>query len=309
MILVTGGAGFIGSHLVKALLEQGQRVRILDDLSTGKKENLEEAVDYPVKKLDGKEIQVLALGGRAEFLLGDISELSVCRLACQGVSHVFHQAALGSVQRSVENPLRTHQVNATGTLNILQAAKEAKVRRVLYASSSSVYGNTNSLDPEDIIPKEETLPVNPQSPYAVSKLCAETYCRVFSLVYGLETVAFRYFNVFGPRQDPASVYAAVVPKFIDALMNGKPPVIYGDGGQSRDFTYVENVIQANLQGMEQPGVSGQVMNVACGARASILQVLTMLQGFSGKGLPPNMKTRDGVRCAIPSPIFRSPKNS
>lgn len=282
MILVTGGAGFIGSHLVEALLGRGEKVRIFDNLSTGKKENLEEVTGHCLPEIGSPlpgNIR-FPMGKSAEFLLGDLTDLSQCRQACQGVTQVFHQAALGSVPRSVEDPIRTHQANVTGTVNILQAAREAGVKRVLYASSSSVYGNPSS-NPDEILPKSETLFPNPESPYAVSKLAAEYYCRVFSRVYGLETVSLRYFNVFGPRQDPNSVYAAVIPRFIMAFLKGGSPLIYGDGRQSRDFTYVDNVVKANLLAMERPGISGRVMNIACAHGATILDLFSTLQEISG----------------------------
>jgi UDP-N-acetylglucosamine 4-epimerase len=283
MILVTGGAGFIGSHLVETLLRRGQKVRVIDNLKTGRKENLEEVTGVSLLNLTdpSKGSAVFPLGKNAEFLFDDISNLEICQKACQGVSHVFHQAALGSVQRSVEDPVSTHRANATGTLNILQAAREAGVKRVIYASSSSIYGNIGS-DPEESIPKRESLSPHPQSPYAATKLMGEMYCRIFSELYGLETVSLRYFNVFGPRQDPRSIYSAVIPKFIDALFGKDSPVIYGDGNQSRDFTYVENVVQANLLAMERPGISGQVFNIACGRQTTVNDLLFRLQEISGR---------------------------
>jgi nucleoside-diphosphate-sugar epimerase len=286
MILVTGGAGFIGSHLVEALFRRGEKVRVLDNLSTGRIENLEEAAGHPVGHLKGKEkaYRKVALGERGEFLRGDICDGEVCRRACQGVSHVFHLAALGSVQRSVEDPAATHQANATGTLNVLQAAKEQGVRRFIYASSSSVYGNVLS-DPEEVIAKEESLPPHPESPYAATKLMGEYYCRIFSHLYGLETVSLRYFNVFGPRQDPLSIYSAVIARFIHALLHENHPVIYGDGEQSRDFTYVKNVVQANLLAMEAQAISGRVFNIACGQRISVNDLLSRLQEISGIKIP------------------------
>ncbi len=286
MILVTGGAGFIGSHLVEALLHRRQKVRILDDLSTGKVENLEEATGFRVPPLAGRPEKTLLvpLGEKAEFLKGDISDEETCRKACEGVSCVFHQAALGSVQRSVEDPLTTHRVNATGTMNMLWAAKEAGAKRFLYASSSSVFGNLLS-NPEEVIPKEENDSLHPESPYAATKLMGELYCRIFSCIYGLETVSLRYFNVFGPRQDPDSIYAAVIPRFMHALLHGAQPVIYGDGNQSRDFTIVENVVQANLLAMEAKEASGKVFNIACGQGVSVNHLLSRLQEISGKKIP------------------------
>ena len=287
MVLVTGGAGFIGSHLVEALLKRGWKVRILDNLSTGKVRNVEGATGYSLPSPGDLQAESnrYSLGEKAEFLRGDISNVDACRQACEGVSFVFHLAALGSVQRSVEDPLLSHRANATGTLNMLQAAKEAKVKRLIYASSSSVYGNI-SANPEEIMPKEESFPVHPESPYAASKLSGEIYGQIFSRLYNLETVSLRYFNVFGPRQDPQSIYAAVIPKFIQALLRGYAPVIYGDGGQSRDFTFVENVVQANLLAMEKPDASGKVFNIACGRRISINDLLTLLQRISGQKISP-----------------------
>ncbi len=287
MILITGGAGFIGSHLVEAVCKNGYQVRVLDNLSTGKKENLEEVMGNSHFKFrvaqEGPGI--VTLGDKGEFIWGDIADLETCRKACQGVSFVFHLAALGSVPRSVEDPITSHQANATGTLNILQAAKEAKVKRVIYASSSSVYGNISS-HPDESMPKSETLSPHPQSPYAATKLMGEHYCRIFSDLYDLETVSLRYFNVFGPRQDPQSIYAAVIPKFITALLEGISPIIYGDGQQSRDFTYVANVVQANLLAMNTPGISGRVFNIACSRQITINNLLSSLQEISGRHIAP-----------------------
>lgn len=302
-ILITGGAGFIGSHLVAELLRRGEKVRILDNLSTGKKENLEEVTGYTLSQETDvmKTPRFLFRGERAEFLFGDISDVETCRMACQGISYIFHQAALGSVQRSVEDPIASHQANATGTLNILQAARETGVRRVIYASSSSVYGDVSS-NPEEVVLKHEGLPLYPQSPYAVSKLSGENYCRVFSNLYALETVSLRYFNVFGPRQDPNSIYAAVIPKFITALLKADSPAIYGDGQQSRDFTCVENIVKANLLAMKTPGISGQVFNIACGQRTTVNDLLSLLQEISSKKIPPRYeKPRRGeVRHSLAS---------
>jgi nucleoside-diphosphate-sugar epimerase len=290
MILLTGGAGFIGSHLVEAILGRGERVRILDDFSTGKKENLEEALGIglpPVGEAKGSG-RVLTLSERAELLVGDISDFATCQAACRDVSFIFHQAALGSVPRSVEDPLTSHRINATGTLNLLRAAQEAKVKRLIYASSSSVYGDL-AQGLEETTPKKESLTLHPQSPYAATKLIGEVYCRIFSSLYRLETVSLRYFNVFGPRQDPQSVYAAVVPKFMKAELEGVPAVIYGDGKQSRDFTFVANVVEANLLARDQPGISGGVFNVAAGQRTTVIDLLSQIQEIGGRKAPPRFE--------------------
>lgn len=286
MILITGGAGFIGSHLVETILGQGEKVRILDDFSTGKRENLEEALGIALPALGESKgsVRILPLSSRADLFVGDISDIEICREACQDVSFIFHQAALGSVPRSVEDPLTSHQVNATGTLNLLQAAKEAKVKRLIYASSSSVYGDLTK-NSKETVPKKESATLHPQSPYAATKMMGEVYCRIFSSLYGLETVSLRYFNVFGPRQDPQSIYAAVVPKFMQAELEGVPAVIYGDGEQSRDFTFVSNVVEANLLAMKAPGISGRVFNIACGQKISVNELLSLLQGISGIRIP------------------------
>ncbi|MCX6032766.1 MAG: SDR family oxidoreductase [Chloroflexi bacterium] len=260
--LVTGGAGFIGSHIVDELVQRGERVKVLDDFSTGRRENL------------------LGARGQIELFEGDIRNRQVVQLAMQGVDYVLHQAALPSVPRSVADPLTTNEVNVTGTLNVLVAAREARVRRVVYASSSSVYGNNPAL------PKHETMPIGPLSPYATSKLAGENYCRAFHHVYGLPTVALRYFNVFGPRQDPTSQYAGVMPRFIVALLRDESPTIYGDGTQSRDFTYVANVVQANLLACYSQEAIGQVMNVACGERHTLLDLHSELKALIGKNIRP-----------------------
>jgi len=270
--LVTGGAGFIGSNLVKALLERGDQVRVLDNLSTGKRENL----------------NFIAQAGTSRFELMEenICDIEMCRKACTDVEYVLHHAALGSVFRSIDNPIETHEVNVSGTLNLLVASREAKVRRFVYASSSSVYGDVSSSS-EEIIPKQEGMTPRPKSPYAVSKLASEYYAQVFYHLYGLETVILRYFNVFGERQDPNSIYSAVIPKFTQSLLNRKPPTIYGDGEQSRDFTYVGNVIQANLKACEAPSVvAGEVMNIACSERVSINQLYQKLAHTTGQNYPP-----------------------
>ncbi len=250
--LVTGGAGFIGSHLVETLLKHGEPVTVLDNFSTGKEENLH-FVD-----------ELTLPSGEFTLLTGDIRDLSSCQKACKEVDFVLHQAALGSVPRSIDDPLTTNEVNIQGTLNMLVAARDAKVKRFVYASSSSVYGDVVSagMDETEVRPKVESQIPNPQSPYAISKLTGEYYCRVFFTVYHLETISLRYFNVFGQRQDANSHYAAVIPKFITALIDDQPPTIYGDGEQSRDFTLVDNVVQANLNGClphRQPRVSRSML--------------------------------------------------
>jgi len=267
-VLVTGGSGIIGSHLVEALLQRGAVVRALDNLSTGHRANLAGALAH-----HGTQKAFT-------FIEGDVTDRTTVREAIAGVDYVFHQAALPSVQRSVEDPLTSNQVNVIGTLNVLMAAQEAGVRRVVYASSSSVYGDSAQL------PKIESMPTNPLSPYAVSKLAAEAYCRAFTRVYGLETVSLRYFNVFGPRQDPNSLYAAVLPRFIEALLSHTPPVIYGDGGQSRDFTYIENVVQANLLALDAAGASGEAFNIACGESVTLKAVLECLAEVSSQVVEP-----------------------
>lgn len=260
--LVTGGAGFIGSHLVEALLARGHRVRVLDNFSTGQRENL------------------AAVAGRVDILEGDVTQPDDLRRASEGVQLVFHQAALGSVPRSVADPLTTHEVCATGTLHVLQAARAAGVRRVVYAASSSAYGNS------DAQLKREDDPTHPLSPYAVAKLAGEHYCSAFTEVYGLETVRLRYFNVFGPRQPPGSPYSAVIPLFLEAIRAGTRPVIHGDGLQSRDFTYVENVVRANLLAAEAEGVIGKVYNVACGESTSLLEVIAAVNALLGRRVVP-----------------------
>jgi len=263
--LVTGAAGFIGSHIAARLLCDGHDVRILDNLSTGKPANV------AVVRAAGPD--------RFEWIEGDIRDLETCRRACAGVEYVLHQAALGSVPRSVESPGESTAVNVTGTVNIFQAARESGVRRVVWASSSSVYGDTPTL------PKHEEMPLAPLSPYAVSKLAGEEFAKVFAKTMGLPIVSLRYFNVFGPRQDPDSQYAAVIPRFITALVRGQRPTVYGDGGQSRDFTYIENVVDANLAACTRGKGEGEAMNIACGERYSLLDLLAAI----GKqlGVTPN----------------------
>tara|TARA_B100000902_G_scaffold399660_1_gene471653 strand:- start:92 stop:1033 length:942 start_codon:yes stop_codon:yes gene_type:complete len=247
--LVTGGAGFIGSHLVEAILERGDCVRILDNFSTGKRETVE------------------LFGGPVEVIEGDIRSFQIVREAVQDVDCVFHQGALPSVPRSLKDPITTNEVNVGGTLNVLEAARDAGVSRVVFASSSSVYG------PGRELPKREEMLPQPISPYAVSKLAGERYCHVFTKTFGVETVALRYFNVFGPRQDPQSAYAAFIPKFVQGILNGSPLVIDGDGSQSRDFTYIRNVVQANILAAHVEGIAGQVFNIACGVNLSVNDVV------------------------------------
>jgi UDP-glucose 4-epimerase len=261
-VLVTGGAGFIGSHLVEALLERRRTVRVLDNFSTGDPANL------------------FAVRDRVEVIDGDVADPETVRQAVRGCEVVFHQAALASVPRSVANPLATHRACADGTLQVLLAARDARVRRVVYAASSSAYGGSKKL------PKDEADLTVPLSPYAAAKLAGEHYCAAFSEVYGLETVRLRYFNVFGPRQTPDSPYAAVIPRFIQALTGGQSPVIHGDGRQSRDFTYVADVVQANLKSADAPAVTGNVYNIACGRRTSLLELLAHLNELLGTRIAP-----------------------
>ncbi len=261
-VLVTGGAGFIGSHLVRRLVEEGDDVRVLDDLSTGKRENLLEVADS------------------VELVEGDLRDPSALGRAVAGCECVFHEAALPSVPRSIVDPITSHEVNATGTLLVLEAARQAGVRRLVYAASSSAYGETETL------PKSEDLPTSPLSPYGVSKLAGELYARVYAVVHGMETVSLRYFNVFGPRQDPDSPYAAVIPLFIARLSNGERPKIYGDGEQSRDFTYVENVVEANLLASKAAGLGGVTVNVACGAQTTLNELAGLLGEILGGDATP-----------------------
>ncbi len=262
LYLVTGGAGFIGSNIVAELVRRGERVRVLDDFSTGRRENLAPFLEH------------------IELIKGDLRDLPTVRRAVEGVDYILHQAALPSVQRSIDDPLATNATNITGTLNLLLAAHEAGARRVVFASSSAIYGDSPTL------PKREDMLPQPKSPYAVSKLTGEHYCRTFTEVHGLETACLRYFNVFGPHQDPASEYAAVIPKFITAMLRGKPPTIYGDGLQSRDFTYVSNVVHANLLAATAPGVAGRVLNVACGQRYTLLDLIAILNDILGTQIMP-----------------------
>jgi len=247
--LVTGGAGFIGSHIAAGLLASGARVRIIDDLSTGYRDNLDE------------------LGGDIDFVQGSVADESVLRRALSDVELVFHEAAIPSVPRSVDNPRQTHVACVEATFSLLLAAREKRVRRIIYAGSSSAYGDQPTL------PKTEGMLPEPLSPYAVAKLVGEYYCQVFTRVYGLETLTLRYFNVFGPRQDPSSPYSGVISRFISALFTDQRPVIYGDGEQSRDFTYIDNVVSANLKAAETARGIGQIINIANGERTSLNQLL------------------------------------
>lgn len=257
-VLVTGGAGFIGSHIVDALLKKGKHVRVLDNFITGKRENLKDVE---------KDI---------ELVEGDVRDLECARKFVHGCSWVFHQAALRSVPKSVDNPTLTNDINVAGTLNILLASRENDVQKFIYASSSSVYGET------DVIPEVEDAAPNPVSPYAVTKLAGEHYCRAFSHIYGLYTVSLRYFNVFGPRQDPESLYSAVVPRFIQQAVRGEPYEIHGDGLQSRDFTYISNVVDANLVSAHSNAVSGQYFNVACGTTTSVIGIAEKISKIMNK---------------------------
>lgn len=256
-ILVTGGAGFVGNNVVRMLLERGEQVRVLDNFSTGHRENLVDIMDD------------------IELLEGDVRSIGICHRAMEGVSHVLHQAALPSVPRSIDDPHTTHEVNATGTLHLLTAARDAAVTRFVYASSSSIYG------PEPRLPRAESHRPNPISPYAVSKLAGEYYCTAFWHSYGIETVALRYFNVFGPRQSWDSPYSAAIPLFVRALSLGRRPRIFGDGNQSRDFTYVDNVVAANLLALEATGAPGNAYNIGAGQKTSVNALLLLIAEAMG----------------------------
>jgi len=260
--LVTGGAGFIGSHLVEELVRRGERVRVVDSLITGKRANL------------------TGVAGRIEFVLGDLAEADVAERAVDGIEYVLHQAAIPSVPRSVTEPVRCHRANVDATLNLLVAARDAGVRRLVYAGSSSVYGNAAAL------PKREDMATDPLSPYALQKLVSEQYARMFTSLYGVETVTTRYFNVFGPRQDPSSPYSGVISLFIRAFLEGRAPTIHGDGEQTRDFTYVANVVDGVLKACHATGVAGGVFNVATGGRISLNQLCRVLQQLTGSSLEP-----------------------
>jgi len=264
--LVTGGAGFIGSNIVEELLKRGETVRVLDNFSTGRRENLQFIADYPPSAI--------------EIIEGDIIDLETVRKVADGVDIILHQAALPSIPRSIQDPITTNEVNIGGTLNVLKAAVDSGVKRFVYASSSSVYGDNPAL------PKHEDMIPDPLSPYAVSKLAGEKYCQVFSRVYGLHTVSLRYFNVFGPRQDQDSQYSAVIPKFIKTMMRGERPTIYGDGEQSRDFTYVTNVVEANLLAANAQCEPGLVLNCACQRRITLNQLVEQINIILGKNIRP-----------------------
>ena len=261
--LITGGAGFIGSNLVERLVSNGETVRVLDDFSTGKRANLAPFADH------------------VEVLEGSIEDFALCQRAMQGADYVLHQAALPSVPKSIQLPRETNNINIGGIVNLLVAARDAGVKRFVFAASSSAYGNTETL------PKVETMPPQPLSPYAIQKLAGEMYCRVFFEQYGLQTVALRYFNIFGPRQDPTSFYSAVIPKFVAACLAGEGPTIFGDGETSRDFTFIDNVVQANLRACTAPDhCAGQVMNIACGGRVTLTQLADGIRAAVGRGKPP-----------------------
>lgn len=267
LCLVTGGGGFIGSHIVEGLLRRGHRVRVLDDYSTGARHNLA-AVRA---QLSGAELDF-----SLEAVEGSILDAEALAAVTADVDYIFHQAALPSVAFSVEYPVESNRVNVEGTLRVLVAARDAGAKRVIYAGSSSAYGDSPEL------PKREDHVTNPLSPYAVAKLTGEYYCRICTQLYGLETVVLRYFNVFGGRQNPDSQYAAVIPKFITALLQGQPLPIFGDGQQSRDFTHIDNVVYGNILAMEAPGVAGQVLNLANGSRTSLLQLVSYLEELTGQ---------------------------
>jgi len=265
--LVTGGGGFIGSNIVMHLLDNGATVRVLDNFSSGKRENL---LPYAEHK-------------KFELFEGDMRSFHIVRDAVKGVDFILHQGALPSVPRSINDPLTSNDVNILGTLNILEAAREFGVKRVIYASSSSVFGNSPTL------PKVETMPSAPLSPYALTKYTGEQYCRIFTRIYDLETVSLRYFNVFGPNQDPTSQYSAVIPKFIRAILEDREPIIYGDGSQSRDFTYVMNNVEANLLACTTKDIAGEVFNIACGERFTLIDLVKEINTILNKNVEPRFE--------------------
>ncbi|UCH12387.1 MAG: SDR family oxidoreductase [Candidatus Omnitrophota bacterium] len=260
LYLVTGGAGFIGSNIVEELLKRGESVRVLDNFITGKRENLSPFMD------------------KIELIEGDIRSKNDLKKALKGADYILHQAALHSVPKSVDDPFLTNDINVNGTLNLLFESKKAKIKRVVYASSSSVYGNAKNF------PQKEDFDPQPISPYGVSKLAGENYCEAFSETFGLETVSLRYFNVFGPRQNPESKYSACIPAFLSRMLNGKPPIVEWDGKQSRDFTYVSDVVEANLKATVAKGISGEVFNIACGRSISVLDIANTINTILGKSL-------------------------
>lgn len=262
--LITGGAGFIGSHLAERLVREGWRVRLLDNLSTGSWAN------------------VAHLNGSVECLTGDVRDRALCREACEGIDSVFHLGALASVPTSISHPELSHDVNVTGTFNVLSAARDQGVRRFVFASSAAVYGNAEA------VPTDEEQPLRPQSPYATGKATGEMYCRNFAELFGLETVVLRFFNVFGPRQ-PSAGYAAAIPCFIEAALAGRSPVVFGDGLQTRDFVYVQDIVSANVRAATAQGVSGGVFNIACGEGISLLRLLGELEKAVGKGITPEFR--------------------
>lgn len=260
--LVTGGAGFIGSNICKRLVAEGCFVRVVDNLLTGKRSNLDSVTD------------------KIEFIEADMGQDDVARSVVEDIDVVFHEGALPSVPRSVDDPALTHRHCVDATFTLLMAARDAKVKRFVYAASSSAYGDTPTL------PKVETMPTSPLSPYAVGKLVGEYYCSVFAKVFGLETIALRYFNVFGPQQDPTSQYAAAIPAFVTAILKDQRPTIYGDGEQSRDFTYIDNVVEANLCAARAPKTNGQVVNIACGEKITVNEIIAMINASLGKNVEP-----------------------
>lgn len=261
-VLITGGAGFIGSHLASRLRELGHEVRVLDDFSTGKRDNL------------------LPLEGQFELVEGDLRDRATCERACDGIEFVLHEAAIPSVPKSVDDPLPSHDVNVNGTFNLLLACVEKKVKRFIYAASSSAYGDT------EVSPKHEGIRPDPLSPYAVQKFTGECYARSFFQCYGLETISLRYFNVFGSRQDPRSQYAAAIPAFVTAILRGESPVVYGDGEQTRDFTYIDNVVHGNVVAMKASATRGEAVNIACGDRISVNQVIKAINEQLGTHVKP-----------------------
>jgi UDP-glucose 4-epimerase len=263
--LVTGGAGFIGSNIVKKLLENGESVRVLDNFSTGKKGNIEKFSD------------------RIEIIEGDFCDLEVAKESVKGIDYVLHQGAIPSVPRSIDDPIKTNNANILGTLHMLVASRDEGVKRFVYAASSSAYGDSPTM------PKVETMPIAPKSPYAIQKLTGEQYCRNFYTVYGLETVSLRYFNVFGPNQDPESVYSAVIPLFIKKILKGESPVIFGDGSTSRDFTYVDNNVDANIKAATSTMGAGEVINIACGYEVSLNELVEKINYLLGTNIKPIYK--------------------